>query len=240
VEDIPPDEALILQCGHGYHRACIQQWGSMGAGAGNRACPECRAPFTPADIEKLDGPARALWKAIERADPGAVRRILSGSDIVNTRYDVGGTLWTYLIYAALREELEIVRILARAGADVNARTKNLDDDLDKGDTALHNAAKYAHLDVLRWLVLEGGAEVDVANDSGDTPLHQAARFAHMSPGGMRHLDAVRFLVENGASPSRTNNAGLTPLEASAAFALRMPPRLRQKFDGIALFLRQYE
>jgi len=69
-----------------------------------------------------------------------------------------------------------------------------------GYTPLHAAAEYAHLELLKYLVDNGG-DVNVADNDGDTPLHACERPV-----------VAEMLIELGADPSIKNKEGLTPLQ----------------------------
>src|SRR2546430_9826519 len=73
---------------------------------------------------------------------------------------------TLFPYTTLFRSPEVVRVLARAGADVNACggvTRA---------TALHMAARRGHVEIARAL-LDSGAAVNVRDRKGDTPLQRA-------------------------------------------------------------------
>ncbi len=100
---------------------------------------------------------------------------------------------TTLMIAAGAGNMDTVKAMMAAGADVNAASKN-------GTTALMAAAAQGHLDIARFLV-ENGADVNarttetftlggVPFSKGTTPLSQAAH------GG--YADVVAFLIEHGA------------------------------------------
>ena len=116
-------------------------------------------------------------------------------------------------------------------------------DVDSGDhygeTALHLAADWGHLQVLQHL-LSSGADVNVKNDYGDTALHVAARGGHLQvvqhllssgadvnvknvegntalhkAAGWGHLQVVQFLLSSGADVNMKDNDGYTALHWAA-------------------------
>jgi ankyrin repeat protein len=76
-----------------------------------------------------------------------------------------------------------VRLLAEAGADVNARQHG-------GYTALHSAAQHGAVDVID-LLLDHGAAPDLAADDGRRPVDFARE--------REHADAAARLVQRGAA-----------------------------------------
>jgi ankyrin repeat protein len=67
--------------------------------------------------------------------------------------------------SAIWKDLELVRRLIDAGADINCRS-------GPGDTPLHLAAQYAPPETVRYLI-ERGAVVESFNNQGQSPLHRA-------------------------------------------------------------------
>ena len=79
----------------------------------------------------------------------------------------------------------------------------------QGQTPLSIAAEHGHLDVVKLLVKEGGADVESEDKClRKTPLSWAA-----APG---HLEVVEFLVEEGGADVETNG-GFTPLIVAAMY-----------------------
>ncbi len=79
---------------------------------------------------------------------------------------------------------------------------------EKGQTALDCAALMGHVDVIRCLVKEFGADVDAIGINGHTALHKAA--------WMGKVDAIRCLVkEFGAKVDILDNDGMTPFDHAA-------------------------
>ena len=114
---------------------------------------------------------------------------------------------TPFLLAAMAADVEVMRVLAEAGADPN-RTA------DDGTTPLMLAAglgRYMAETLVTEarslgaaaLAIELGADVDAANETGSTALHGAA---HVKSNAL-----VRLLVEHGASLDPVNARGQTPL-----------------------------
>ena len=78
-----------------------------------------------------------------------------------------------------------------------------------GETALFQAAQQGFVEVVRFLVEEGKADVDKARTSdGATPLFMAAQKGH--------TEVVRFLVEEGkADVDKVNDNNQTPINVAA-------------------------
>lgn len=69
-----------------------------------------------------------------------------------------------------------------------------------GYTPIHAAAEYAHLELLKSLILDGG-DINIKDNDGDTPLHAC-----------ESAEAAKWLVSLGADLTIKNNDGLTPLQ----------------------------
>ena len=90
---------------------------------------------------------------------------------------------TPLQWAVYDQDVDKVRQLIRAGADVNA-TNNY------GANAMQLAAEVAHVELLD-ILLDAGADVDSPNPEGQTALMLVARTGN--------YDAARLLTRKGAS-----------------------------------------
>lgn len=98
-----------------------------------------------------------------------------------------------LLNALMVENMNIVRYLAENGADLDMKSELLE-----GRTALMQAARYEHEDLV-FLFLELGADPNIQDDIGMTALHWAA--AEAGP------TVVELLLEYGANPLIVNIYG---------------------------------
>src|SRR5580698_4740841 len=109
----------------------------------------------------------------------------------------GGGL-TALVYAALADDVESVKVLLAAGADINQVT-------DYGWSALLVATQNRYYKLGEFL-LEHGADVNLANKGGWTPLYLATDNRNIESGDypvrkadMDHLDFIKLLLDKGAN-----------------------------------------
>lgn len=76
------------------------------------------------------------------------------------------------------------------------------------NTALHQAAKNGHLEVVEYL-LKCNVHVDPQNRDDNSPLSLAIQ---NTAGSLVHqLDIIKLLLNHGANPILSNSAGITPL-----------------------------
>ncbi len=126
---------------------------------------------------------RAIIKATKNGNTAAVKEMLANDPKLIDARDADES--TPLHCAAWKGHVEIVRTLLRAGADVNAQSRNM----HWGNTPMHGAA-HANNRAIAEILISHGAEVNAKDLHGNTPL------AHT-----RYHNAVataRLLVEHGA------------------------------------------
>lgn len=92
------------------------------------------------------------------------------------------------------------RRLYEKGVDVHGLESTSD------RSALHKAAFWGHIQMVRFLVRDAKLAMDVQDKAGDTPLHDAARFGHAA--------VAAELVACGASTALVNAAGQTAAEVA--------------------------
>ena len=145
--------------------------------------------------------AEPLLEAAKNGDVATVRSLLQGGADPNT---AGGDGVSALHLAAEHGNLEIVQLLLRAGAAVDAKTRI------GAYTPLHLASGAAQEPVVSALLQAGADAGAVTTTTGVTPLHLAAAALHGE-------GAVRALVSSGAAVNaRERVAGQTPLMFAAS------------------------
>ncbi|MGH0149070.1 UNVERIFIED_CONTAM: hypothetical protein FKN15_056427 [Acipenser sinensis] len=103
---------------------------------------------------------------------------------------------TPLHLAAYKGHTEVVRILLKAGCDLDIQD-------DSEQTALHRAAVVGNTDVISALLQEGCA-LDRQDKDGNTALHEVSWHGFSQ--------SVKLLVKSGANIQAKNKAGQTPLD----------------------------
>jgi len=146
-----------------------------------------------------DGQAQVVEKLLKQGADVNAREILpepeNEEQAVPEDWNEGAG-GTGLILASAAGHGEVVQILSRAGADVNAVD-------ERGWPAILRAAYFGHGGIVRAL-LESGASPDAREThEGGTALQFAAR--------QNHPDTVRVLLDAGADPNATLTNGWTSL-----------------------------
>ncbi|XP_063956306.1 death-associated protein kinase 1-like isoform X1 [Lytechinus pictus] len=90
----------------------------------------------------------------------------------------------------------------------NLTTYDPDQKNKHGETALHLAAGYGHVDIIRYLQ-DKGATIDVADKHGDNAVYWAARQGQIA--------AMSFLKDQGCRLDAQNKTGETPLHVAGRY-----------------------
>lgn len=106
------------------------------------------------------------------------------------------------VRAADRGDIQAVKELLEAGADVNVMVKARFIE----STALIRAAGNGHIEVVE-LLLQAKADPNKKNASGETALGYALR--------SNHLNIMEVLIDRGAQVDLAENSGFTPLRLAA-------------------------
>jgi ankyrin repeat protein len=204
------------------------------AAAGLVASLPASAQVAPADVEAAN--YGQLHAAAYHGDVAAVQRHLAADAPLNARDDHGRTP---LHVATFRAHHEVIRLLAKAGADLGALENDrydavtiasvADDEatlrllLSLGasarlvtsrydGTALIAAAHLGHAGIVRQLI-EAGAPLDHVNN-----LHWTAVIESivLGDGGPRHRETLDVLIRAGADLGIGDREGKTPLQLARA------------------------
>jgi ankyrin repeat protein len=153
-------------------------------------------------------PNKELLLAALRGQLDKVKELLAAGANVNHFEDE--TYMTPIMYATSRDHLDIVNELIANAADLTMTDRN-------GATALHIAASYGHVDILRRIIDEDREGLNTPNTHGQTALHQAAE------GGM--VNSVRLLLQRGADPT------IQDADGNTAADLAQTPEIRALFPA---------
>lgn len=108
---------------------------------------------------------RNVFKLAANGDVAAVRRLSSQGGFDVDARDITG--FTALTWAARNGHVEMMKLLLDAGASIEATSPG-------GMRPAHHACNYSREDAL-LLLIQRGADMNVADDAGNTPLHWSVR-----------------------------------------------------------------
>ena len=133
----------------------------------------------------------AVWKNIAGANPEERKKTFQD---YNKKY-----LKLFSAAISSNNYPEIQRLI-ELGCDPNFETKG-------NHTALNQAATFNKIELTKWLVQHGGADVNAQTSSGRTPLVIASMFGY--------TEMLRTLIELGADVNFETSDRTTPLIAAA-------------------------
>lgn len=155
--------------------------------------------FLHAFVGACSGPQSAeveLFDAARANDTARVGRIISSTRIINVNAQQDPVGETALHKAAERGNIEVVRMLLEAGADVNLTTRD-------SEGPLHISAYYGYLEVAK-LLLDSGAKVgEKTATNGFAPIHLSVY--------KRHLSVTELLAGRGANVCDRTDDGRTAI-----------------------------
>lgn len=207
------------------HPAAIKTLIAHGAdvSARSNSAPKSRSAYlapTAADRRRQSG-ADAVANAADQVANESQRQRRTADESVE-----GGL--TPLVFAARQGDIESVRALVEAGADVNQATQY-------GWTPLLTATQNKYYKVGAFL-LDHGADPNIANKGGWTPLYIAADNRNIEGGDypvrkpdLDHLDFIKMLLAKKANP---NARAIDSTETRTIFTMQWLYE-----DGATPFLR---
>ena len=145
-----------------------------------------------------------LIAAIKKQDRDLVQSLCKAQpQLINDETEMGSAKIPLYVASSIGNA-EIVRILLENGASVNKICVISNDDFRR-TTALNIAAEQGHVDVVKLLLLEKDAQIDVLKNNSEAPK---ALLVASSSG---HAEVVRVLLEKGAELNTQDNDGRTAL-----------------------------
>ncbi len=127
--------------------------------------------------------------------------------------------YTPLMMAVFQENMELVSLLYKKGADINRKTK-------WGKTALHLSIRN-HRSVAFSFLIKHGAAVNQADYAGLTPLHYACD-------NPDRLEFMKILLRKGANPLARDGGGQTPLDYLLCSLVRRKHNFEMALEYIRL------
>jgi ankyrin repeat protein len=151
---------------------------------------------SPVPIASVDGDPHRLCALGDKVSLNRLLQVSAESPLMNIDLDAKDSNdCTALFWAARNGNLDCVRILLEAGADIEAPGYG-------GLRPLHQCCNFVRENLMVEL-LDRGAEINATDDVGNTALHWACR--------RPSLAIVKILLNRGADATVANNAGATPL-----------------------------
>jgi ankyrin repeat protein len=137
--------------------------------------------------------AQGIFDACRKGDTGAIKTMINANpDTVNCKNEGG---FTPLIIAGYRGQMEVVKLLLKHKADVNAKSGE--------GTVLMGACFKGNIE-LAALLIEYEADVNSTNDLGTTPLMYAILG--------QNIELIKLLLDNGALKDMKERSGKTALD----------------------------
>lgn len=173
-------------------------------------------------------PQERMVKSAKNNYVSNMRRMLDSGIDPNITDGAG---WTPLMWAAAKDNTDIIKLLMARGGKIEARNK-------KGETPLHIASRWSRLETVKFLIsvgartealdrlgwppmmwaamqgrteviqalAEGGANIEFRDTNGNTPLIMAANRGRD--------EAIKALLQLGANPFKTNKDGQTAADVA--------------------------
>ena len=145
-----------------------------------------------------------IKKLAEKDDTGSLLNTMGNITNVQSGFSFGSIqnnsqdAKTPLYEASQNGSLDIVKLLAENGADLNKKASN-------GISPIDIAFQNDHLDIMKYLI-EQGADINSTDNDGMSLISKA-----IVKKSKDSVDLVEYLIEKGAKINRQSNDGWTPL-----------------------------
>jgi ankyrin repeat protein len=141
-----------------------------------------------ANSQRSDG-ASLLYLSAEYRHPRIASLLISHGANLNATNANGGPLHA----ATQMEDLEVINLLIKAGANINLRSSHFH------ATPLHST-RWNKSSTAANLLLSNGANVNLVDSMGKNPLHSCENY-----------EVIKLLIHHGANVEKKDNKGYTPL-----------------------------
>ena len=143
--------------------------------------------------------------AIRKGHLDFVKKELANIDDIDYIDESG---YSFLAYAVLANNLEIVKLLLETNANVNIQDK-----VD-GKTCLHYCSRNGYLDITKHLLIRG-ANVSIQDDFGNEPLMGAVYKGTLKSSDSiinELLEIIKLFLTHGSNRNNANYKGVSPFD----------------------------
>lgn len=203
---------LLHAAAEGGHESVVEAFLENGAEVDSAIQTDDEANITV----EIDYSRTALMLAAHEGRTPVVKLLLGkGAELepIGSQWPSGTTA---LVQAALTCNVEIVRLLLRAGANFNARDFRFDNTTSLHLAIPHRAAGHSDSDEIVTMLIESGADLEAQDRRGETPLAKAVQ--------MGQVAITQLLLERGADPNSveatvTSSRGIYEVVSQTALEL---------------------
>lgn len=145
-----------------------------------------------------------LHRASARGDFETARSLLSDPQVRHAVDSLDASGWTPLMLACENGYLNVVKLLAEAGSDLNRQATS-----GTNAAPLHIAAENGHTGIVKFLLDKSKMTINLEMSWGFTPLMLAA--------GRGHIDTAEVLIQSGASVFKALEDGGTAITIASHY-----------------------
>ena len=173
-----------------------------------------------------------LRNAIENSNSKEVKELIKNKTVEEINTSINSSEDTLLNYAAIYNNIDIVKLLVEAGASVNIAN---DDD----ETPLHTAVYRGNIDIVKYLIEKDANIVDTLNTRDAIDLYTPLHLALSCPGPiedevtMKYLNIAELLIKKTTDKRNletTDKRNNTPLLKLIGTSIRIS--IKDRYRGM--------